>query len=50
MKSIRDIRIHFAVNCAAVGCPNQTAEPFTAANTERLLNKAARTYVNRSRG
>jgi len=28
----RDNRIHFAVNCASVGCPNLAAEPFTAAS------------------
>ena len=46
----RDNRIHFAVNCASVGCPNLAAEPFTAANTERLLDEAARAYVNHPRG
>lgn len=46
----RDNRIHFAVNCASVGCPNLAAEPFAAANTEGLLDEAARTYVNHPRG
>ena len=46
----RDARIHYAVNCAALGCPNLPREPFTAANTEALLDAGARAYVNHPRG
>lgn len=46
----RDNRIHFAVNCASLGCPNLQPQPFTAANTEALLEQAARQYVNHPRG
>jgi uncharacterized protein DUF547 len=46
----RDPRIHYAVNCAALGCPNLQPSAFTAANTEALLDKAARDYVNHPRG
>ena len=46
----RDPRIHYAVNCAALGCPNLQPEAFTAANTVALLDKAARDYVNHPRG
>ncbi len=46
----RDSRIHYAVNCAAYGCPHVMATTFTAANTETLLDGAARTYVNHPRG
>jgi hypothetical protein len=45
-----DPRIHYAVNCAALGCPNLQPSAFTAANTEALLDKAARDYVNHPRG
>lgn len=45
-----DPRIHYAVNCAAVGCPNLQSVAFTAENTERLLEAAARDYVNHPRG
>ncbi len=45
-----DNRIHYAVNCASIGCPNLQPEPFTAANSEILLDRAAREYVNSSRG
>jgi hypothetical protein len=45
-----DPRVHYAVNCAALGCPNLQPAAFTAANTEALLDKAARDYVNHPRG
>ncbi len=46
----RDPRIHYAVNCASIGCPNLQGEAFTAANAERLLQAGARDYVNHPRG
>jgi hypothetical protein len=46
----QDHRIHFAVNCASLGCPNLLPEVFTAANTENLLNRAAKDYLAHSRG
>ena len=46
----RDPRIHYAVNCASVGCPNLQRDAFTSANTEQLLEEAARDYVNHPRG
>ena len=46
----RDNRIHYGVNCAAYGCPHLMATAFTAANTDRLLDEAARAYVNDARG
>ncbi len=46
----RDARIHYALNCASVGCPQIKREAFTADNTEALLNAAAREYVNHPRG
>lgn len=45
-----DPRIHYAVNCASMGCPNLQPEPFTAANTEELLERGAREYVRHPRG
>ncbi|MEQ8968536.1 MAG: DUF547 domain-containing protein [Azospirillaceae bacterium] len=46
----RDPRVHYAVNCAALGCPDLAAVPFTAAETERLLAAGARAYVAHPRG
>ncbi len=46
----RDPRIHYAVNCASIGCPNLQSFAFTAVNTEQLLDTGARAYVNHPRG
>ncbi|MFP3982997.1 MAG: DUF547 domain-containing protein [Desulfurivibrionaceae bacterium] len=46
----KDNRIHYAVNCASLGCPELQPVAFTAANTEELLEKGARTYINSPRG
>jgi len=45
-----DARIHYAVNCAAVGCPNLAAEPYTGDRLDEQLDAAARSYVNDPRG
>jgi Protein of unknown function, DUF547 len=46
----RDNRIHFAVNCASLGCPSLQPEPFTAGNNERLLDQGASDYIHSPRG
>jgi hypothetical protein len=46
----KDARVHYALNCAAVGCPDLQPVAFTAANTEALLEAAARAFVNHPRG
>jgi|AntRauTorcE11898_2_1112593.scaffolds.fasta_scaffold13953_2 hypothetical protein len=45
-----DPRIHFAVNCASVGCPDLAADAFTAGNLEPQLGAGTRAYVNHPRG
>ncbi|NNL85944.1 MAG: DUF547 domain-containing protein [Myxococcales bacterium] len=45
----RDPRIHYAVNCASLGCPNLQRVAFTEANAEELLESAARAFVNHPR-
>ncbi len=45
-----DNRIHYAVNCASIGCPNLSAQAFTAANLDTQLEAAAVAYVNHPRG
>lgn len=47
---LRDPRIHYAVNCASLGCPNLKRTPWTAAALEADLDAAARDYVNHPRG
>jgi len=46
----QDARVHYAVNCASIGCPNVQPEPFTAENLDASLDQAAREYVNHPRG
>ncbi len=45
-----DNRVHYALNCASLGCPNLQNKAFTATNMEQLLNDGARTYINHPRG
>jgi len=45
-----DPRIHYALNCASLGCPNLQPEAYTAQNTDALLERGAREYVNHPRG
>lgn len=46
----KDSRVHYGVNCASIGCPNLQPEAFTAENTDELLDKGAREFVNSPRG
>lgn len=46
----QDPRIHYAVNCASLGCPNLQPLAFTASNSETLLQTSAREFVNHPRG
>ena len=45
----KDPRIHYAVNCAAMGCPNLQPRAFTADNSESMLDHAAREFINHPR-
>lgn len=45
-----DDRIHFAVNCASISCPNLQPQAFTANNLDDLLDSAARQYLQHPRG
>ena len=46
----KDPRIHYAVNCASLGCPSLMPQAFTAANTEELLDRGAQGFINSSHG
>jgi hypothetical protein len=48
-KKLAEPRIHFAIVCASNSCPRLQGEAFTSENTERLLDEAARFYVNEPR-
>jgi hypothetical protein len=42
----QDPRVHYALSCAALGCPGLQPEPFRAERLERQLNEAAMAYIN----
>jgi hypothetical protein len=46
----QDSRVHYAVNCASLGCPNLQPTAFTGDNAESLLEKAAKEFINHPRG
>ena len=46
----KDNRIHYALNCASLGCPNLQPVAYTGENTEGLFDKGAREYINHPRG
>jgi hypothetical protein len=37
-----DCRIHYALNCASLGCPNLQPGAFAAGDTDRVMEQAAR--------
>jgi len=46
----KDPRVHYAVNCASVGCPNLATDPFTGSRLSAQLDAGASAYVNSPRG
>jgi hypothetical protein len=48
--TFRDPRVHYAVNCASIGCPNLRPRAFSAATLEAELDEAAGAFVNHPRG
>ena len=48
-KNLAEPRIHFAIVCASNSCPRLQREAYTPENTERLLDEAARLYLNEPR-
>lgn len=48
--TFRDPRVHYAVNCASIGCPNLLPRAWRAATLERDLDEAAAAFVNHPRG
>lgn len=45
-----DPRIHYVLNCAAVGCPNLRKAAYTGFGIDAAMEQAARAYVNDPRG
>jgi len=46
----KDPRVHYAVNCASVGCPNLQTSAFAGAKLDAMLEAGAKAYVNSWRG
>lgn len=46
----QDPRLHYVLNQAAMGSPNLPKRAFTANNTEKLLNTAAKQFISSPRG
>ena len=46
----KDPRIHYALNCASLGCPKLMPRAFTASNTDELLDQGARDFINSAHG
>jgi hypothetical protein len=42
-------RIHYAINCASIGCPNLAARAWRAETMDADLTAAARAYINHPR-
>ena len=49
-KRWRDPRVHYAVNCASISCPNLPARAWRGTGLSLALDAAARAYVNHPRG
>jgi hypothetical protein len=43
-------RIHYAINCASIGCPNLAVRAWRAETMDADLTEAARAYINHPRG
>lgn len=46
----RDPRVHYAVNCASLGCPNLRSRAYRGGNLDAALTEAARAFINHPRG
>lgn len=49
LRKMNEPRIHFAINCASISCPNLLNEAFTADKIEAQLQKVTRTFINSSK-
>lgn len=46
----QDPRLHYALNCASLGCPNLSTSAYSADTIELQLDQAATDFVNNPRG
>ncbi|MEZ5925300.1 MAG: DUF547 domain-containing protein [Hyphomicrobiaceae bacterium] len=45
----KEARVHYALNCASLGCPNLSREAFEATTLETMLDAAAAEFINHPR-
>jgi hypothetical protein len=48
--TFRDPRVHYAVNCASIGCPNLAPRTWRMETLDTDLDDAARAFINHPRG
>jgi len=46
LRPMGDPRIHFAINCASIGCPNLPQEPLYPDQLEQQLDRETRKFIN----
>lgn len=46
----QDNRVHYAVNCGSIGCPNLQNSAYTADSVDAMLEAGAKAYINSPRG
>ena len=46
LRKMNEPRIHFAINCASVSCPNLLNEAYTEAKLEQQLKNVTKSFVN----
>jgi Protein of unknown function, DUF547 len=46
LRKMNEPRIHFAINCASVSCPNLINEAYTADKLEKQLEASAKSFIN----
>ncbi len=46
LRKMNEPRIHFAINCASISCPNLLNEAFTAAKINEQLDKVSKSFIN----
>ena len=46
----RDARVHYALNCASIGCPRLATSAYVGASLDGRLTQAAITFINSSSG
>lgn len=46
----KDARVHYAINCASIGCPNLQTFAFAGDKIDEMLDDAAIEYINHPRG